>query len=68
MDDLEDIAACFLETELVQLDGDETQIQKNLKRTSEISQDKCFHDYRSETEMMRYLHRLASKDLGRIRR
>ena len=67
INDIEDIVACF-DTNLVSLQLSPSEmpesIPENLKRTSEYLQERCFQDYRSETEMMRYLHRLASKDLG----
>lgn len=65
--DLYDIVACF-GAKLIQLKVDNSEIPasipKNLKRESTFLQERCFHDYHSETEMMRYLHRLATKDLG----
>ncbi len=39
-------------------------IPSNLKRTSEFLKQKIFNAYHSETEMLRYLHRLQSKDLS----
>jgi len=33
-------------------------------RTSEFMTHPCFHSYRSEHEMLRYLHRLQAKDLS----
>ncbi len=35
-----------------------------LARTSSYLEHRIFHSYHSETEMMRYLHRLASRDLS----
>ena len=35
-----------------------------LERTSEFMTHPIFHRYRSETEMLRYIHRLESKDLS----
>ncbi len=39
-------------------------INAAFRRTSEFLTHPTFHAYRSETEMLRYLHRLASKDLA----
>ncbi|MCH7932774.1 MAG: aminomethyl-transferring glycine dehydrogenase [Gemmatimonadetes bacterium] len=39
-------------------------IPGTLKRTSPMLEHPVFHRYRSETEMLRYLHRLESKDLS----
>ena len=39
-------------------------IPEDLKRSSPILQHPVFHRYRSETEMLRYLHRLESRDLS----
>ena len=40
------------------------ELPRELRRSSSFLQHPTFHLYRSETEMMRYLHRLASKDLS----
>lgn len=39
-------------------------IPEDLIRTSPILEHPVFHRYRSETEMLRYLHRLESRDLS----
>ena len=39
-------------------------IPEDLRRTSPILEHPVFHRYRSETEMLRYLHRLESRDLS----
>ena len=39
-------------------------IPKDLARTSPILEHPVFHRYRSETEMLRYLHRLEGRDLS----
>ena len=42
----------------------ETGYQGPLKRTTSFLQHPVFHKYHSETEMLRYIHRLESKDLS----
>ncbi|MDP7037149.1 MAG: aminomethyl-transferring glycine dehydrogenase [Candidatus Marinimicrobia bacterium] len=39
-------------------------ISKKLTRTSTFLEHPVFHSYQSETEMLRYLHRLEAKDLS----
>jgi glycine dehydrogenase len=41
-----------------------TNIPSELMRTSEYLSHHFFHDYRSETDLMRYLHKLAVRDLA----
>ena len=41
-----------------------SSIPKNLERDSEFLQNNVFNDYRSETEMLRYIHKLEKKDLS----
>ena len=38
-----------------------SSIPKNLERDSEFLQNNVFTDYRSETEMLRYIHKLEKK-------
>jgi len=45
-------------------DGAETPIHEPFARTSPFLEHEVFHRYRSETEMLRYIHRLESKDLS----
>ena len=61
-EDCQDVLACFGAEFLEAKEG--TSFPETLNRTSSFLEDRCFYEYRSETEMMRYLHRLASKDLG----
>ena len=46
------------------LDGAPDRLPAALVRRSAFMTHPVFHRYRSETEMMRYLHRLAAKDLA----
>jgi len=43
---------------------DKNSIPKSLIRTSDFLQNPVFNTYHSETEMMRYIHKLESKDLS----
>ena len=40
------------------------EIPQQLERKSDFLQHEVFHRYRSETEMLRYIHRLEAKDLS----
>jgi len=46
--------------ELVSVDSRD----ESLDRVSDFMSQLCFHDFQSETEMMRYLRRLAAKDIA----
>ncbi len=46
------------------LDGDAPRLPDALRRTGEFLAHPIFHRYRSETEMMRYMHTLESRDLS----
>ncbi|MFV0284811.1 MAG: aminomethyl-transferring glycine dehydrogenase, partial [Demequina sp.] len=39
-------------------------IPRSLRRTSEYLEHRIFHEYRSETSLMRYMRRLADRDLA----
>lgn len=44
--------------------GEKTAFAGKFDRTSDFLTHPVFHSYRSETEMLRYLHRLETKDLS----
>src|SRR5690606_41823796 len=48
----------------VWLDDTDPALPTALRRTSEVLTHPTFHRYRSETSMMRYMRRLADKDLA----
>ncbi len=70
--DLEDIISIFasaagknfkLSAEHINITG-KSSYPGNLKRNTDYLKNPVFNSYHSETEMMRYLHRLESKDLA----
>ena len=74
-DDVLDILACFLPArgkqsldfafdELVSPEHGEDALPDALVRTSKFLTHEVFSRYHSETEMLRYIHRLESKDLS----
>lgn len=62
--DLEDLLAVFECPGLAIIGVVESPIDDANRRTSKFMQHEVFSRYQSETKMMRYLHRLASKDLA----
>jgi len=59
--DLRDLADIF---EVSLMSTGEEVLQANLLRTSEFMTHETFSSYHSETEMLRYLHKLAKRDLA----
>ncbi|UCG84920.1 MAG: aminomethyl-transferring glycine dehydrogenase, partial [Gemmatimonadota bacterium] len=72
LSDIEDIAACFAlgaelpftPLELAQETSDTQAIPAGLRRNGPILPQRVFNRYQSETEMMRYLKKLESRDLS----
>ncbi|MFC1550371.1 aminomethyl-transferring glycine dehydrogenase [Candidatus Neomarinimicrobiota bacterium] len=70
INDINDLLSIFLSGKSLQLidQGDFKDLPEKyggvLKRSSPILTHPVFHSYHSETEMMRYIHRLESKDLS----
>lgn len=67
--DVEKIAAIFAEAIganyiSTYLENPAVQIPENLQRTSDFLSHEVFNSYHSETEMLRYIKRLESKDLS----
>jgi len=58
---LDDIANSL---SITSVDSMKLQIPNSLHRTSPFLQHKVFNSYHSETEMLRYIHHLQSKDLS----
>ena len=70
LDDAAELVAVFALGEELTEDMDtlarsvESAVPQPLRRTSSYLTHPCFHRYRSETEMLRYLKRLESRDLS----
>jgi glycine dehydrogenase len=62
--DLGDVLAAFGIAEPAQGKPTDTTMPKQFARTSDYMTHPVFHRYRSETEMLRYIQRLESKDLS----
>ncbi len=65
--DVEDILALFNNGKIFKLDEDlilEASIPANLQRSSPYLEHPIFYRYHSETEMLRYLKKLESRDLS----
>ncbi|MEX2284802.1 MAG: aminomethyl-transferring glycine dehydrogenase [Gemmatimonadota bacterium] len=58
------VAGTQFDTAIERLAERDTALPAALQRTSEFMTHPVFHRYRSETEMLRYIHRLESKDLS----
>ncbi|MEZ5962852.1 MAG: aminomethyl-transferring glycine dehydrogenase [Planctomycetota bacterium] len=67
--DVRDVIACFGvagadRLDVVELASRGTAWPSALRRASSYLEHPVFHRYRSETEMLRYIHRLETKDLS----
>ena len=68
--DLRNIIAAFSSVDPASVEVDDlfdradTTLPAAFARTSDFLQHEVFHRYRSETEMLRYIHRLEAKDLS----
>jgi len=62
IDDLITLLCIFDTTNLQEIK--QSSIPESMLRTSPFCEHPVFHSYRSETEMLRYLRRLADKDLA----
>ncbi|MBV21306.1 MAG: glycine dehydrogenase (aminomethyl-transferring) [Planctomycetaceae bacterium] len=70
LDDVRDLLAVFGEAgsasgaDIEALEGAAEELPAPLARTSEFLSGAVFNEYRSEHEMLRYLHRLSGRDLS----
>ena len=58
------LSALGIEADLEDLMGAGRELPESHQRTSEFLTHEVFHSHRSEHEMLRYLHRLQSRDLS----
>ena len=63
-EDLAEVLSCFGLQFDVTLENDAIKLPKEKLRTDNYLSQAVFNNYRSETEMMRYLRRLSEKDIG----
>jgi len=65
VNDILNVLASSEEKETINLENiEENSIPKNLLRSSKFMTNEVFENYRSETEMMRYIKKLERKDLS----
>jgi glycine dehydrogenase len=58
------VAGATIDTAIERLADQGSDVPAALRRTSDFLTHPVFHRFRSETEMLRYLHRLESRDLS----
>lgn len=64
--DVEDLIQLFVDKSNTRHDAKSVNIPAELQRQSECLTHPVFNSYHSETEMLRYIHRLQSKDLSLV--
>ena len=62
--DLENLLRLFGTSQSISLENNTPDINKAQLRISKFLEHKIFNSYHSETEMLRYIHRLQAKDLS----
>lgn len=63
---LKDILAVFSVPAEIPTEGVKAEVSGNLKRTSPYLTHPVFNSHHSETEMLRYIHHLGSKDISLV--
>jgi len=64
--DVDDLVQLFAENATGNRNAKPIEIPANLKRKSQCLTHPVFNSYHSETEMLRYIHRLQAKDLSLV--
>jgi len=70
LDDVDDILSCFTDTgtgfsaRRLADEGTPRELPESVRRTTSYLEHPVFNSYHSETEMMRYIHRLEERDLS----
>jgi len=59
-----EVSACLSGMGIPAIPSEATALPERLARTSVFMTDPAFHSYQSETQMMRFLHRLQVKDIA----
>lgn len=65
IEDIKSLIKLFNEDKLIEVNFDRIpELPESIQRTDDILQQEVFNKYHSETAMLRYLHRLQSRDLS----